>query len=132
MDREPAPDPSRRPFETEVGGAVVLDATTGLILAANQAATKIFGFGSPQEMVGLNPLDYVADEDRQPVALLLAQGLEVDRPTPAEIRMKTKDGRAIWVSATSTLIEHEGKKASSHYHERDHLGESQGCRPQGS
>jgi len=73
---------------------------------------QIFGFGSPQEMVGINPLDYVADEDRQPVALLLAQGLEVDRPTPAEIRMKTKDGRGIWVSATSTLIEHEGKKAS--------------------
>ena len=112
MDRDPAPDPYRRLFETEVDGAVVLDATTGLILATNQAAAKIFGFGSPQEMVGLNPLDYVADEDRQPVALLLAHGLEVNRPNPAEIRMKTRDGRAIWVSAATTLIEHEGKKAS--------------------
>jgi len=48
----PAADPYRRPFEAILDAAVVLDATTGLILAANQAATNIFGFGSPNEMVG--------------------------------------------------------------------------------
>ncbi len=112
MDREPAPDPSRRLFETEVGGAVVLDATTGSILLANKAAAAILSFASPAEMVGLNPLDYVPNEDRNPVSLLLAQGLEADRPTPAEIRVRTRDERTIWVSVTSSLIEHEGKKAA--------------------
>jgi len=112
MDHGPTPDPYKRLFETEIDGAVVLDATTGRILRANKAAARIFGFSSPEEMVGLNPLNYVPEEDQEPVARIVGESIEKDRPTPAEIRMRTKDGRVIWISATGALIEHEGKKAT--------------------
>lgn len=100
MDHGSTPDPYKRLFETEIDGAVVLDATTGRIVLANKAAASIFGFASPEEMVGLNPLNYVPEEDQEPVARIVAESVEKDRPTPAEIRMRTKDGRVIWVSAT--------------------------------
>ncbi|MBN2098835.1 MAG: PAS domain S-box protein, partial [Dehalococcoidia bacterium] len=112
MGDGPAKYSDKRSFGAILGGALVLDATTGRILQANNAAATILSFASPEEMVGQNPLDYVPDEDRQPVAVLLAQGLETDRPTPAEIRVKTKDGRLVWLSVTSALIEHEGKRAT--------------------
>jgi len=108
----PATDPYKRPFETILDGALILDATTARILLANKAAAEMFGFASPEDMVGLNPLDYIPGEDRDFVAVLLAQGLEMDRPAPAEIRVRTKDGRVIWGSVTSALTQHEGRKAT--------------------
>ena len=105
-------DPYRRPFEAILDGAVIIDATTGRILVANKAAAAIFNFPSPEEMVGINPLDHIPDEDRGFIAILLAQGLEMDRPAPAEIRLRVKDGRLIWVSVTSALTEHENKRAT--------------------
>ena len=105
-------DPYKRLFETMLDGAVVLDVTTGRIVLANKAAARIFGFPSPEEMVGLNPLDYVPQEDQEHVAQMMAESFERDRQTPAEMRIITRDKRQVWVSASGTLIEHEGKKAT--------------------
>jgi PAS domain S-box-containing protein/putative nucleotidyltransferase with HDIG domain len=112
MDREPNLDPYKRLFETMLDGAVVLDVTTGRIALANKAAAMIFGFPSPEEMVGLNPLDYVAQEDHEHVAQMMAESFERDRQAPAEMRIITRDKRQVWVSASGTLIEHEGRKAT--------------------
>ena len=93
-------------------GAAVLDAATGRIVLANHAATRMFGFASPEEMVGQNPLDYVPAEDRDQVARIMAEGFERDRGSPAEIRIRTKQGRLLWVSASASLMEYEGRKAA--------------------
>ncbi len=112
MDHRPASDPYKRLFETMLDGAVVLDATTARIMLANKAAARILGFASPEEMVGVSPLDYVPKEDQEHVARMIADSFERDRETPVEIRILTRDKRMVWVSASGTLIEHEGKKAT--------------------
>jgi PAS domain S-box-containing protein/putative nucleotidyltransferase with HDIG domain len=112
LAKKPPADPYTRLLETQVDGAVVLDPTTGRVLTANKAAAKIFGFGSPQEMVGVNPLDHVPEEDRERVAVLVAGSLEKNRPNPAHIRMRTNDRRLTWVSVTASLVEHEGRKVT--------------------
>jgi PAS domain S-box-containing protein len=112
MDRGPTSDPYKRLFETMLDGAVVLDAATATIVLANKAAARIFGFASPRDMVGVSPLDYVPEEDREQVVQMMAESFERDRGSPSEIRIMTKDKRMLWVSASVTIIEHEGKKAT--------------------
>jgi len=111
MDR-PFDSQYKRLFETMLDGAVVLDATTARIVLANKAAARIFGFASPEEMVGQNPLDYVPEEDQERVAQMMAESFERDREIPAKIRIITKDKRDVWVSASGALIEYEGRKAT--------------------
>jgi len=50
-------------FDTTLDGIEVVDEATGKVLIANPAAAKMFGFASPEQMVGMHPLDYVPDED---------------------------------------------------------------------
>jgi len=112
MDSGSDLDPYKRLFETMLDSAVVLDVTTGQIVLANKAAARIFGFPSPEEMVGLNPLDYVPQEDQEHVVQMMAESFEGDRQAPAEMRILTRDKRQVWVSASGTLIEYEGRKAT--------------------
>ncbi|MDM7999587.1 MAG: PAS domain S-box protein, partial [Dehalococcoidia bacterium] len=111
MDHGAHSDPYGRPFEAIFEAAVILDATTGRVLLANQAAATILGFSSPDEMVGLNLLDHVPEEDRDSAANLLSQSHEIDLPAPSEIRVKAKDGGLTWASVTSSITEHEGRRA---------------------
>ncbi len=60
-------------FDTMLDGIEVVDAATGKILIANAALAKIFGFASPEQMVGIDPLDYIPAEDRERVAGLMAE-----------------------------------------------------------
>ena len=121
MDREPNLNPYKRLFEAMLDGAVVLDVTTGRIALANKAAAIIFGFPSPEEMVGLNPLDYVPQEDQERVAQMIVETLERDPETPSEIRIITRDKRIVWVSASATLIEHESLPFHSRKRSRGRL-----------
>lgn len=99
-------------FNSSVIGTIVLDAETKKAVMANQAATKIFGFSSPQEGIGLDPLDFVPTEDREMVREVIGQDLfEQDVRRTAEFRAVTKSGREIWLSVTAARIMHEGKLA---------------------
>jgi PAS domain S-box-containing protein len=99
-------------FDSSVIGTIVLDAETMRVLIANQAAAEIFGFGSAEEGIGLNPLDFVPPEDvEQVVDLVMKEMFEQDLRQPREIRALTKDGRQIWISATGARIMHEGRLA---------------------
>ncbi len=62
-------------FDTTLDGIEVIDAATGRVLIANPAAASIFGFASPEQMVGVNPLDYIPDEDRERVAQMMAEDM---------------------------------------------------------
>jgi two-component system NtrC family sensor kinase len=99
-------------FNSSVIGTIVLDAKTMKVVMANQAAAKIFGFGSPEEGIGLNPIDLVPPEDvEQVVDLITKEMFEQDLRRPREVRAVTRDGRRIWINATGTRIMHEGRLA---------------------
>ncbi len=102
----------RNLFEHTLLGMEVVDGQTGRTALANRSLARMFGFKSPADMIGTNPLDYVLPEDREWVVSQIAQ-LMAD-PTWAEtahIRSRTEDGRVIWLTGMGTLIEYEGRPA---------------------
>ena len=101
-------------FDTTLDGIEVIDAETGRIVLTNQAAAKIFGFDSPEDMIGINPLDYVPEEHREWVAGMMAESMfEKDLHQLLELRAMTRDGREIWVSAMGVRTEYQGSLAGS-------------------
>ncbi|MGA8848581.1 MAG: PAS domain S-box protein [Dehalococcoidia bacterium] len=99
-------------FDSAVIGTFVLDAETMKIVMSNQAAAKAFGFGSVEETIGVNPLDFLRPDDREKAAGLIAKDLLTeDLRTTHEFQAVTKDGRTIWISVTGVRIVHEGKLA---------------------
>ncbi len=99
-------------FDSAVIGTIVIDAETIKVVMANQAAAKMLGFSSGEEVIGLNPLEYVPPEDRERVReLLLKEFFKHDLRQTHELRMITKDGREIWISATGARIMHKGRLA---------------------
>ena len=99
-------------FDTTLDGIEVVDAATGRILIANPAAASIFGFASPEQMVGVDPLDYIPNEDRERVAQMMAEHMfEKDLHQVMELRVLRTDGSEIWVSAVGVRTEHQGRLA---------------------
>jgi two-component system NtrC family sensor kinase len=100
-------------FDSSVIGTVVLDAETGRVVMANEAAVRIFEFGSPQEGIGRSPLEFVLPEDRETVRQVIGQDLFVQEARRmVQFRAVTKSGRAIWLSVTAAKIMHEGRLAA--------------------
>jgi len=99
-------------FDSAVIGTIVIEAETMKVMMANQAAAEMLGFSSAKEVIGVNPLDSVPLEDRESVReLLLKEFFEQDLRRTHELRMITKDGREIWISANGARIMHEGRLA---------------------
>ena len=97
-------------FHSMVIGTFVLDAETMRVVMANEAAAKTFGFGSIDEVVGIDPLDFVRRQDRKTVFETVTKELfEHDLRRVYELRAVTKDGRQIWLSITGARVIHEGK-----------------------
>jgi PAS domain S-box-containing protein/putative nucleotidyltransferase with HDIG domain len=99
-------------FDSTLDGIEVIDAATGRILIANQAAASIFGFASPEQMVGLDPLEYMPVEDRERVASLVAEAMfEKDLHEVMQLKALRTDGREIWISAMGVRTQYEGRLA---------------------
>jgi len=116
IDKEPDPQDSdleyRVIFETALDGMEIIDAETGRIVLANQAAAKIFGFGPPEEMTGVNPLDYIPMQDRERIARMIAENMfEKDLHQVMELRAVSREGKQIWLSALGVRTEYRGKLA---------------------
>jgi PAS domain S-box-containing protein len=102
----------RNLFENTQDGMEVIDGSTGRILLSNQAAARMFGFDTPEDMVGVDPLDYIPQEDKERVASMMSEYMfEKDLHRVIELRAVTKDGRAIWLSAIGVRTEYEGRLA---------------------
>ena len=102
----------RHLFESTLDGMEVIDAETGKIALANQAVARMFGFDSPEELIGLNPLEYIPVEDRERVAGMMAEHMfGKDLHQVMELRALTKDGREIWISAIGVRTEYQGRLA---------------------
>ena len=100
-----------RLFDGMIDGALVLDIATFKVALANRAAAAMFGFASPEEIIGKNPLDYIAEEDRSRIVQTIATNIEGKHKDSAELQVMTADNRRIWVSATATEVYHEGRAA---------------------
>jgi PAS domain S-box-containing protein/putative nucleotidyltransferase with HDIG domain len=99
-------------FDTTLDGIEVVDAATGRVLVANQAAANIFGFATPEEMVGLDPLEYIPAGDRERVAGLMAEAMfERDLHQIMELRALRTDGSEVWISAVGVRTQYQGKLA---------------------
>ena len=99
-------------FESAVIGTIVIDAETMKVMMANQAAAEMLGFSSAEEVIGVNPLDSIPPEDREKIReLLVKEFFEQDLRQTHELRMMTKNGREIWISANGARIMHEGRLA---------------------
>jgi PAS domain S-box-containing protein len=99
-------------FDSAVIGTIVIDAVTMEVMMANQAAAKMLAFSSGEELIGVNPLDFVPPEDREKVReLLVKEFFKQDLRRTHELQMITKDGRQIWISANGARIVHEGRLA---------------------
>jgi two-component system NtrC family sensor kinase len=99
-------------FDSSVIGTFVLDAENMKVVMDNQAAAKMFGFGSVEEAIGINLLDFVPPEDKERYLEIATKELfEQDLRHSHEFRAITKDGRKIWISITGARIMHEGRLA---------------------
>jgi len=99
-------------FDSAVIGTIVLDAETMKVLIANQAAAKIFGFSSVGEALESDPFDFIFPEDKERVSELAEKALfEQNAQLTYDLRILTKDGRKIWISATGARIVHQGRLA---------------------
>jgi PAS domain S-box-containing protein len=99
-------------FSSSVIGTFVLDAETMKVLMANQVAAKIFGFSSVQEIVGVNPLDFLPSDDRERAFKIIMKDMfERDLRRTHEWRAMTKDGREIWIITVGARVLHQGRLA---------------------
>jgi PAS domain S-box-containing protein len=102
----------RSVFESTLEGMEIIDGETCRVVTANQAMANIFGFASPEEMVGLNPLDNIPTEDRDRVARMIDEDMfQNNLRLVTELRATTRDGRELWLSALGVRIEHQGRLA---------------------
>ena len=77
---------------------------------ANRSMAQMFGFKSPEDMVGTAPLDYVLPENLEWVASEIAQLMtDAGWHKVATLRSRTEDGRIIWVTGMTTPFEYEGR-----------------------
>jgi PAS domain S-box-containing protein/putative nucleotidyltransferase with HDIG domain len=100
-------------FEQTMLGMEVIDGQTGKVLLANHAIARMFGFESPEEMVGLDGVTgWVMPEDMEWVLRGFAEAMaDPEKRDVATLRIKGKDGRIVWVSGSGTLFDYEGRPA---------------------
>ena len=98
-------------FESKLDGVCVIDETMKLLLA-NQAAADMFGFDSPEEMLDVNPFDFISPQEREQVLAIVTKDMfEKDLQQVNEFQLMTKAGKEIWLSAVGARIEYQGKSA---------------------
>ncbi len=96
-------------FESSLDGVLVLDAETMKTVLANRAAIEIYGFESLDEVVGLNPIDFIPEEDKKKARKIIVEDMfENDLREVNEFRTIDRNGRKIWISASGVRTEYQG------------------------
>ncbi len=99
----------RRLFDRNVAGMARTRRADGTVLECNPAMARILGYGSREEVLGLNARDlYVDLKDRERIIAGVAPGGGL---VDQEVRFRRKNGEVIWVSMTSVELEDDGQPA---------------------
>ena len=94
----------RTSFELAAVGKVQIDPTTRRFLRVNQKFCEITGYG-PDELLGLTPLELTHPNDREEDGKNLSRMLRGEVPVYSnDKRYVRKDGSAVWVNVTATLV----------------------------
>ncbi|MCH8844607.1 MAG: PAS domain S-box protein, partial [SAR324 cluster bacterium] len=101
----------RSVIEGSIQGINVLK--DGVTVFANQAMADIFGYAGPQEIIGTQPIDRIAPEERERILAIREARLRgEDAPTQYEYRGIRKDGTYIWVQIFVNTITWEDEPAT--------------------
>jgi len=100
-------------LESTHEGIIVFDVETLKVVFGNRRAALMFGFDPVlRDAIGISVLNQVHPEDREVVLKGLAEDLHAsERRKRYEVRVNSKDGKEIWVSALATRIEFQGRLA---------------------
>jgi PAS domain S-box-containing protein len=99
-------------FDTALEGVAVIDGETLKVALCNRNAARIFGFASPEDAIGFDPLEaFHPDDVERTNKIMLEDGFEKDLRETNEFRLIARDGRERWVSAVGAPIEYQGKQA---------------------
>jgi PAS domain S-box-containing protein len=100
-------------LESTHDSIIVVDGETLKVVYGNKRSSLMFGFDPVlQDGVGVNLLDFIYPEDREKAIKGFEEDLyQQERRQRYDVRVKTNDGRAIWVSALATRIEFRGRVA---------------------
>jgi diguanylate cyclase (GGDEF)-like protein/PAS domain S-box-containing protein len=100
-------------FECSIDGLAVIDAETLKIILCNQRAASLYGFDSPDDTIGVNPLDFIHPDDKERALKHIAEYLfKQDLRESNIFRTLTKNGQEKWISAVGIVIDYRGKKAA--------------------
>ena len=91
--------------------ALVVYSGGGVISVANEAAARLVGAKSPDDLIGLTVWDFVHPDDRELIrerGRLLAEGEELPL---AELRFVRLDGEPLYVESVARPITYEGQPA---------------------
>jgi PAS domain S-box-containing protein len=78
--------------ETSPNGITLSD-LEGKLLLCNQQAANLYGYNSPEAMVGSNFFKFVSPSDRQPAAQNIRKTLNEGKVTTGEYTLMSRDGR---------------------------------------
>jgi len=99
-------------FESALDGVFVIDAETMKVVLANEALAKLFGFDSAEDVIGMNPIDFVPPDDRDRAIRIIAEDMFTrDLRQANEFRAITRDNREIWIRAIGARIKYKGRLA---------------------
>ena len=91
-------------FEATGDGLIIMEA--GAIVAVNQSYAALLGYGR-DELVGRDPLDLVAPDERASTARRIGAGVE----HPYEVTLRRKDGAVLPVEVVGQNIRYQGRPA---------------------
>jgi len=99
-------------LDCTIDGLTVIDIESAKLVFCNQRAATLFGFNSPGETIGVNPLSLIHPEDIDRIIKIIAEELSGKRLHDVhEFRTMTRDGRCIWMKAAFRITDYQGKSA---------------------
>src|SRR5512136_262517 len=107
MERQLGQAASMTLFDSLIEGAVLIGPSSGKVVLANKAAAVMFGYLSPEAMVGADPLDHIPQEDKGRIAGIMAgYFVEGNLQKAMEVKAVALDGREVWVVAVGVRIDY--------------------------
>jgi PAS domain S-box-containing protein len=95
----------------ELSPDAILVHARGRIIFVNQAGCKLFGAGSPKEILGLHVLDLVHPDSRQIVKQRVTRGYAGERVDLRELKILRLDGQLTEVETAATPVTYHGQPA---------------------
>ena len=90
-------------FESIGEGITIVD-LNGNVVEVNDAALRIQGYETKEEVIGRNSLEFIAEEDRSRAKADIQKAIEEGHGTMLEYKVVTKEGRKRDIAASATIM----------------------------